>query len=89
MSNATIVNNLVKTILPTMLPICVMFKNHLSFFQGTFGQNCTYLCHCFNNETCDHINGSCPENVCTADWSGDNCSIGGPYIKLSKSCKID
>ena len=43
---------------------------------GTFGQNCMTPCHCLNDKPCDHINGSCPTNLCAPGWKSNNCSKG-------------
>ena len=37
------------------------------------------LCHCLNDKTCDHIDGSCPGNLCAPGWKSRNCSIGRVY----------
>ena len=49
---------------------------------GTFGQNCMSPCNCLNDETCDRINGSCPDNLCAPGWKSNNCSIGNFYLSI-------
>ena len=49
---------------------------------GTFGQNCMTLCHCLNDKTCNHINGSCPDNLCAPGWKSNTCSIGNFYLSI-------
>ena len=49
---------------------------------GTFGQNCMTLCHCLNDKTCNHISGSCPDNLCAPGWKSNNCSIGNFYLSI-------
>ena len=39
-------------------------------------------CHCLNDETCNHINGSCPDNLCAPGWKSNNCSIGNFYLSI-------
>lgn len=42
----------------------------------TYGEDCKMSCgFCKDNDTCDHINGSC-SNGCTNGWSGEKCDIG-------------
>ena len=44
--------------------------------EGNFGYNCSSPCHCLDDTPCNHINGSCPGNLCAPGWKSDNCSIG-------------
>ena len=50
--------------------------------EGTFGQNCASPCHCLSDTPCNHVNGSCPDNLCALGWISDNCSIGTNEIHL-------
>ncbi len=43
---------------------------------GTYGVNCSGVCHCSDNATCDHITGQCP-STCDDGWNGIDCSIPG------------
>ena len=51
--------------------------------HGSFGENCSHLCHCYNNVKCDPFNGTCPNNRCASGWKGDSCSQGNKPKKLS------
>jgi hypothetical protein len=42
---------------------------------GTFGNNCSSNCHCIN-ETCNPMNGTCPDGGCQPGYKDDNCSTG-------------
>jgi len=42
---------------------------------GTFGNYCSSDCHCAI-QTCDHINGTCPDGGCKPGYKGDTCSTG-------------
>ena len=44
--------------------------------QGNFGLNCTSPCHCLNGESCDHVSGNCPGDLCAPGWTTSNCSVG-------------
>ena len=44
--------------------------------EGTFGYNCTSPCHCLDSTPCNHINGSCPGDLCAPGWKRKNCSVG-------------
>lgn len=51
---------------------------------GTFGEDCTRLCHCINNEPCDYQTGICP-NGCGPGWTDVACNRS----KCPKSmCKL-
>ena len=50
--------------------------------EGTFGQNCASPCHCLSDTPCNHVNGSCPDDLCAVGWISDNCSIGMNEIHL-------
>lgn len=45
--------------------------------NGTYGENCQYNCsgHCFQNETCNRLEGYCP-NGCDIGWDGEACEGG-------------
>ena len=38
--------------------------------EGTFGVGCVNNCTCFNNATCDPVNGTCN---CTEEYQGPQC----------------
>ena len=67
-----------------LLKVSIMYYFFLPECDGgTFGQNCMTPCHCLNDKPCDHINGSCPDNLCPPGWKGNNCSIGiYPFIVI-------
>ena len=54
-----------------------MFKClHTECDGKMFGKNCEELCgKCFNDEQCDHINGSCM-NRCNPGYYGITCTEG-------------
>ena len=64
----------VNSVIPTDLQIDTRFSTECE--EGTFGQNCSSPCHCLNDRPCDHINGSCPNNLCAPGWKSNNCSTG-------------
>ena len=41
--------------------------------SGTFGNACSMNCHCVN-QTCDPINGTCPDGGCQRGYKGTACS---------------
>jgi len=43
---------------------------------GRFGENCSAQCHCYKNESCNHVNGTCSNGKCDDGWQGLNCSKG-------------
>jgi hypothetical protein len=43
--------------------------------SGTFGNNCDSNCYCIN-ETCNPMNGTCPDGECQPGYKDDNCSTG-------------
>ena len=47
---------------------------------GTFGLDCKSICHCANEVECNHVNGSCADDVCEPGWRGNNCSIGNSVL---------
>ena len=49
---------------------------------GTYGQNCMTSCHCLNDNPCDPINGSCPDNLCAPGWKGISCSKGSINLSI-------
>ncbi|XP_060555542.1 protein draper-like [Ruditapes philippinarum] len=55
-----------------------------------FGENCSTECNCFNNSTCDKINGICSTGLCDPGWKGQSCSQvcdSGTYgNQCSSSC---
>ncbi|KAK6188230.1 hypothetical protein SNE40_004456 [Patella caerulea] len=58
--------------------------------NGTFGPNCTSLCYCEDNETCDELTGYCRRG-CLPGWTGRSCDrrcLEGWYGKnCSNDCK--
>lgn len=42
-----------------------------------YGPECSIKCvgHCKDNETCDHINGTCHKG-CNVGWTGEKCDKG-------------
>ncbi|EPB72410.1 hypothetical protein ANCCEY_08512 [Ancylostoma ceylanicum] len=56
--------------------------------DGQYGQNCTHVCDCLNNNKCDPVNGMC---LCVG-WMGDKCERGCPkgfYGPMcSKKCDL-
>lgn len=55
-----------------------IYKTWILFVEcesGTFGNNCSSNCHC-NNQTCDPINGTCPDAGCRPGYKGGTCSTG-------------
>ena len=64
---------------------CSKCRNHIQCLielkltgcsDGSFGQNCSSTCHCFEKITCDHISGVCPDGSCASGWSGSDCNTG-------------
>ena len=43
---------------------------------GSFGSGCFNHCHCFENASCDNVNGTCSNGACAAGWQGLSCSEG-------------
>ena len=54
-------------------PITLLYSDCLI---GTFGIDCSSICHCFGNVTCDHVTGTCPDGRCDLGWQGSDCSEG-------------
>lgn len=51
--------------------------------DSTFGETCKFTCgHCYDDEICNHINGSCPSG-CASGWSGAICDKGD-YFSMFK-----
>ncbi|WAQ98611.1 hypothetical protein MAR_022991 [Mya arenaria] len=42
---------------------------------GHFGQNCSQICHCYDNVSCDPFSGLCPNSKCSYGWQGPSCNI--------------
>lgn len=40
--------------------------------NGFFGENCTGICDCLNNSTCDFATGKCS---CSEGWIGPDCGF--------------
>jgi hypothetical protein len=41
-----------------------------------FGQNCTSVCHCFSNASCNKISGECHNGICDRGWQTPSCDEG-------------
>lgn len=41
--------------------------------KGKYGQNCSQICHCYENSTCDPKNGKCIL-LCEKGMKGENCT---------------
>ena len=37
--------------------------------QGTFGDECSGVCHCYQDGDCDHVDGACENNDCDLGWT--------------------
>ena len=63
---------------------CFIFNIHkitIAFVEcdsGTFGNSCSSNCHCIN-ETCNPINGTCPDGECKPGYKDHTCSTGMWY----------
>ena len=53
---------------------CFLLSTECS--KGTFGYNCSSPCHCLDDTQCNHVNGSCPDDLCAPGWRSNNCSLG-------------
>ena len=63
-----------------MYVIYIFFSNILECTPGTYGENCDNVCGvCFNNESCNIVNGSCPDG-CGPGYHGDGCDLGKTII---------
>lgn len=54
--------------------------------KNKFGQNCIKYCNCFENQTCNHISGTCPPidtdpYGCNIGFTGDDCYTPLEQIK--------
>lgn len=50
--------------------------------EPTFGQNCSFFCHCMDKELCDFTTGNCSKG-CDFEWVGPACQRSkwhGNYI---------
>ncbi|XP_071994259.1 N-acetylglucosamine-1-phosphodiester alpha-N-acetylglucosaminidase isoform X1 [Engystomops pustulosus] len=52
--------------------------------HGYYGDGCTSVCHCQNNGTCDHINGTCE---CPAGFTGLYCEEACPFGYYGLGCQ--
>lgn len=56
--------------------IMTLFSIIIDCQMGMYGVNCVEKCgNCKNNETCDIVNGTCP-NGCAAGYNGTVCKDG-------------
>lgn len=39
--------------------------------EGSYGENCSEICNCKNNSSCDPQTGTC---ACARGWEGPDCS---------------
>ena len=57
--------------------------------SGTFGNACSRNCHCVN-QTCDPINGACPDGGCQRGFKGTacstKCSLGNYGYNCNQAC---
>lgn len=60
-----------------ILSLTIYLPNIIIIFaaceSGTFGNNCSVNCYCIN-QTCDPINGTCPDGGCQRGYNGTTCS---------------
>jgi len=59
--------------------------NVVDCLPGTYGTNCTKLCHCQPNVYCNTVNGLCPDDQCAYEWGGTACQICTYSRLLSES----
>eukprot|EP00058_Branchiostoma_floridae_P003276 XP_002588764.1 hypothetical protein BRAFLDRAFT_89809 [Branchiostoma floridae] len=52
--------------------------------MGRFGRFCAERCQCYNGASCHSFNGACR---CAPGWSGRNCNIVYPEIRISPSTR--
>ncbi|KAM3935158.1 N-acetylglucosamine-1-phosphodiester alpha-N-acetylglucosaminidase [Leptodactylus fuscus] len=52
--------------------------------HGYYGDGCTSVCHCQNNGTCDHVNGTCE---CPAGFTGRYCEEACPFGFYGLRCR--
>ena len=74
-------NTLYSTLSVTITIFPVFQCIYIACYEGTYGENCSFPCHCLNDVACHHIDGSCPNGVCAPGWKGYNCSLGKPFSK--------
>ncbi|KAH3782106.1 hypothetical protein DPMN_160017 [Dreissena polymorpha] len=69
------------------MTICeIMMYQQAACKPGTFGSNCSNICHCLNNGTCNKVDGSCLNNKCAAGWTHDNCSVACKPGTFGSNC---
>ncbi|XP_050401233.1 multiple epidermal growth factor-like domains protein 10 isoform X2 [Patella vulgata] len=56
--------------------------------NGTFGPDCTSLCYCEDNETCDELTGYCGRG-CLPGWTGRSCNQSCLEGWYGKDCNND
>ncbi len=51
--------------------------------DGSFGLDCSEICHCLNNAVCMKETGKCPQSKCAVGWKGMYCQTGMVQLKSS------
>ncbi len=50
--------------------------------DGSFGLECSGVCHCLHDAACVKSNGKCPQSKCAAGWQDMDCQAGLFLLKI-------
>ncbi|XP_060580612.1 multiple epidermal growth factor-like domains protein 11 [Ruditapes philippinarum] len=71
---------------PGILTLCEVLVTEGECEVGTFGEECSQICHCADERACDKRNGHCQSDACKFGWIGKSCNKECPKNSFGDKC---
>ncbi|XP_060573957.1 protein draper-like isoform X1 [Ruditapes philippinarum] len=71
---------------PGVLTLCEVMVSEGECQVGTFGEECSEICHCGDDLACDKISGYCQSDACKSGWIGKSCNQECPKNRFGDRC---
>ncbi|XP_060586990.1 protein draper-like isoform X4 [Ruditapes philippinarum] len=71
---------------PGVLTLCEVMVSEGECQVGTFGEECSEICHCADDLACDKTSGYCQSDACKSGWIGKSCNQECPKNRFGDRC---
>ncbi|XP_060573942.1 multiple epidermal growth factor-like domains protein 6, partial [Ruditapes philippinarum] len=71
---------------PGVLTLCEVIVSEGECQVGTFGEECSEICHCADERACDKTSGYCQSDACKSGWIGKSCNQECPKNRFGDRC---